>query len=299
MREDVVRFGKMDNLIGVVTDPGEGPSHSTAVLLLNSGLIHRVGPGRLYVKMARRFAAMGYPSLRFDLSGVGDSVVRGDNVPHDRATILDIQEAMDFLAESRGVERFVLMGICSGAVDSFNGAVADPRVSGIALLNPRGHTTDSFEYLIARHSAGVYWKRVLLQPRRWLKVLKGKASPKHMLAQLWHILPRFKRWDPSVGAAFAGGARTLESRRVQQILFFSQNEMGLDEIRLLLGQEFQAMLKSDLVEIKHLSEANHIFDSSKSQREIMTAIETWLESTAPHAARAAQAAEAVAHGISR
>jgi hypothetical protein len=37
-----------------------------------------VGPNRLYVMLARSLAAMGSPCLRFDLEGIGDSVLRGD-----------------------------------------------------------------------------------------------------------------------------------------------------------------------------------------------------------------------------
>ena len=43
------------------------------VVLLNAGIIHRIGPNRLYVQLARRLASRGHAVLRFDLAGIGDS----------------------------------------------------------------------------------------------------------------------------------------------------------------------------------------------------------------------------------
>jgi alpha-beta hydrolase superfamily lysophospholipase len=72
MKEMAVRFGKFNSLIGVITEPdppelGENP----AIILSNAGLIHHIGPNRIYVKLARHLAENGYRVIRFDLSGVG------------------------------------------------------------------------------------------------------------------------------------------------------------------------------------------------------------------------------------
>ena len=73
--EEPVLLGKSGSLAGIITDP---PAHAReasrpAVILLNAGLVHRVGPGRLYVRLSRRLAAHGFVVVRFDLSGIGDS----------------------------------------------------------------------------------------------------------------------------------------------------------------------------------------------------------------------------------
>ena len=80
--EEAVIFGENHSLDGIITNPAAaGPIDSSpGVILLNSGLVHRVGPNRVYVKLARRLAGLGLTVLRFDYSGVGDSPNRRDSI---------------------------------------------------------------------------------------------------------------------------------------------------------------------------------------------------------------------------
>jgi alpha/beta superfamily hydrolase len=81
MKETAIRFGKFDTLIGVITEPDTPAQDNRPIIILsNAGLIHRIGPNRIYVKLARLLAEDGYCVLRFDLSGVGDSLPSAD--PH-------------------------------------------------------------------------------------------------------------------------------------------------------------------------------------------------------------------------
>ena len=74
MTEEAQLLGKDRDLVGVVTHPAdvEVDKSSPAFLLLNAGSVHHVGPNRLYVKIARRLASLGFVALRFDFAGVGD-----------------------------------------------------------------------------------------------------------------------------------------------------------------------------------------------------------------------------------
>ncbi len=73
MIEKIALFGESRNLVGVITQPGDGPAPDFAFVLLNAGVIHHVGPNRINVKLARRLADSGFTVMRFDLSGIGDS----------------------------------------------------------------------------------------------------------------------------------------------------------------------------------------------------------------------------------
>ena len=74
MSERPVMIGADRNLMGIVCEPdGPWPASRPAMIMLNAGLIHRVGPNRLHVRLARELAARGFLSLRLDLSGRGDS----------------------------------------------------------------------------------------------------------------------------------------------------------------------------------------------------------------------------------
>ena len=156
MKEIAILFGKTKTLVGIISDPPE-PDQSKrlpAVILLNTGVIHRVGPNRLSVRMARNLAEEGFVVLRFDFSGIGDSQVRYDDLPFEESVDSEVQDAMDLLAEIRGVDRFVLMGICSGAANSFKTACLDSRVVGAVLINPQDYFQEVNSYARVRR----YWK---------------------------------------------------------------------------------------------------------------------------------------------
>ena len=118
MNEQVFRFGTGDQLLGVLKRPSSIDNELPIAIILNAGIVHRVGPFRLHVDLARVLANRGFSSLRMDLSGLGDSAIRTD-VPEgtDRA-MLDVRDAMDALEAELGADRFVPIGLCSGAYNA-------------------------------------------------------------------------------------------------------------------------------------------------------------------------------------
>ena len=127
--EEVLLFGDRNSQRGVWCRP-TAPApvvHEAAVIFINAGLVHHVGPNRLHVQLARALAAVGVPSLRMDLSGIGDSSVRADNLPIFELVRREPVEAMDALA-ALGCRRYALVGLCSGAYSAFHVACADERV---------------------------------------------------------------------------------------------------------------------------------------------------------------------------
>ena len=135
MNETAVSLGASGSLVGVYTEAGEKLDNAPGVLILNAGITHRSGPFRLHVEVARRLAASGYPCLRIDLAGIGDSPLRAEEIPEQDGTLSDAQAAMEFLASQAGCRRFVLFGLCSGADDSHLIAMRDQRVAGIIALD--------------------------------------------------------------------------------------------------------------------------------------------------------------------
>ncbi len=163
MIETACQFGPNQSLIGVLTTPAptQAPP-KIAVVLFNAGVIPRYGPHRINVKLARDLAAKGLAVMRFDLSGVGDSPHQAGEGDFRAQAVRDIRSAMDHVAEVTGIERFILIGICSGAVNAYWAAQADERVSGLMMI-------DGFWYP-TRLSAWVRrWKRLQVTP--WSKVL--------------------------------------------------------------------------------------------------------------------------------
>jgi hypothetical protein len=138
MIEQTIAIGGSDRLMATLCLPAEtnaGPG-GVGFVLMNAGIIHRVGPHRVNVKLARRLAAMGVPSIRLDLSGLGDSGRPSGGLSYDQQSVEDIRAAMNALEAQCGVSRFGIFGLCSGTVNGLAAAMADERVVGIELLEP-------------------------------------------------------------------------------------------------------------------------------------------------------------------
>lgn len=139
MREEAIQFGPGGRLAGVLTTPASGAPRE-CVGLVNSGLMPRSGPYRVYTQLARRLAEQGVASFRFDLGGLGDSAAGISGRLRDR-TRHEIGAAVGVLTERFPDAALALGGICSGAEDSFRYAESDARVSRLIMIDPFDHRT--------------------------------------------------------------------------------------------------------------------------------------------------------------
>ena len=130
VNEVVLNFGEQGRLLGIVSLPDRLEPDSTAVLLPNTGLEHRVGPNRLHVYLSRALADAGFVTLRLDLAGMGDSGAFDGGDPSR-----DLSAAMDAL-QARGFgSRFAALGLCSGAHDAHRAIRADHRLVAGAFID--------------------------------------------------------------------------------------------------------------------------------------------------------------------
>jgi exosortase A-associated hydrolase 1/exosortase A-associated hydrolase 2 len=162
--------GPASDMLGIVSLPSaEEPVARIGVVIVVGGAQYRVGSHRQFVLLARHLTEAGHPVLRFDLPGMGDSAGQAigfeDTAPHIQAAIGALQRACP------GVERVVLWGLCDGASASllYTQATADPRVAGLALLNPWVRS----EAGLARAQVKHYYRQRLLEPAFWRKLLAG------------------------------------------------------------------------------------------------------------------------------
>ena len=138
--ERLVHIGA-DRLFGVVTTGAADPV-GPWIVFLTSGNESHVGPNRMWVDLARRWAGLGLPCLRLDLSGMGDSPPRPGRPGHvERApeAFQDVQDAVEQLARGAAappqVAPVVLVGLCSGAYQALDSAI-DLRTQGAIAINP-------------------------------------------------------------------------------------------------------------------------------------------------------------------
>jgi len=270
MRERAVCFGPAPGLVGVLCEPDSGRNGMPDVLFWNVGLNHRTGPCRSWVEMGRALAALGCASLRFDLSGLGDSPPRpGASSDADRA-VVDTRAAMDFLAALRGSQRFVLVANCSG-VDSLHAtSLADLRVVGAVAI-------DGYAYRNGAYRVRRLWQR-LTQPSRW-----------HRRFRLWRLARALDA--PSAGARqpvwqrdwpsqerFASELAQLAARDVQLLFVFTS---GLDPYYNYRGQFHDVFGYRQTVPVLFFPRADHLFSCASERQALTASVCRWVDAHFP------------------
>jgi alpha-beta hydrolase superfamily lysophospholipase len=135
VRERAVRLGEI-GLFAITTEPDGGGS-GPWMMFLNVATEHHIGPGRLWVDLARQWARHGIRSVRFDVSGVGDSPVH----PGQTENVTYAPELLDDLPElASGVSPHdpsdtVFIGLCSGGYGALEAAMA-LGARGAYVFNP-------------------------------------------------------------------------------------------------------------------------------------------------------------------
>ena len=152
MNERAISFGESGALFGILGAPEIPDPSRPAVLIPNTGVVHRVGPGRMHVELARALASAGVVSLRLDNANLGDS----ETVPgrSSDTSALDLCAAMDALDARNISSGYVVIGSHTGAHDAHQAARLDPRVIGAVFIDGYVHST----------------------PRAWLNRLLGKVG---------------------------------------------------------------------------------------------------------------------------
>lgn len=168
-KERAFRFGRAQHLIGVAgLAATAAPTQQIGVIVLNAGMVHRIGPFRLHVELTRRLNTCGYPTLRFDLSSLGDSGASNESQSRTQQIRADVADAMSLLASHAGCTRFVLLGLCSGAQNAHAVAVDEPRVAGAIFLDGYAYRTLGFRL---RHYLPRLW-----HASRWHRFVSRKLQ---------------------------------------------------------------------------------------------------------------------------
>jgi hypothetical protein len=129
-------------LSGILTQPRAPESSGLCAVLLNAGAVRRIGPSRLWVQAARRWAMRGVPTLRLDVEGIGDADGPEAGYHEDidfcrDEQVAQVAAALDFLRDVGIGERFFVAGLCSGAYWAFLLALDDDRVCAAGMINCR------------------------------------------------------------------------------------------------------------------------------------------------------------------
>lgn len=281
MSEECALFGSSKSLVGIITQPDklEVNTRRPALILCNAGLVHRVGPHRLHVRLARRLAGLGFTVIRFDLSGLGDSLARIDNMPYQESTIIDVQKVMDQITEMTGIEKFCLLGLSSGALLSLKTALRDDRVTGAGILNPHGFVRSSeWHEHVEELSASRIYTDNLFRPQSWLKAITGKTNYRRLFSAIWYRLSHTQADSRKISAEAESLGPEIEAflkKSIRILLLFSDADRSMDNFSELFGKQWDKTLGKN-VQKSIIEDANHTFANPVHQQRAIEVIENWM-----------------------
>lgn len=187
------------------------------LLIVSGGNEPRNGAYAGQSRLAARIAARGYPVLRFDRRGVGDST--GTNAGF-RASAADIEAAIACLRrECPQLRRVVGFGNCDAASALLLGAGFG--LEALVLCNPWTFDDDASQDILPEDVKARYWAK-LRNPREIARLIGGQvsikgvarsigraATGKHRASELGaHLDEAIAAFDGEVRILLAGRDRT-------------------------------------------------------------------------------------------
>jgi alpha/beta superfamily hydrolase len=304
-----VSFPNKDGLrlFGILHQPHRVRDAGVAILLLSPGVKMRVAPHRMYNKMAARFVELGYPVLRFDFHGLGDS--EGDAPETVLADlygatqvgryVADTVSAMDWMQRTYGTSRFIAAGLCGGALTGLLTAERDARIThllGLSIpVTLDGSNIDATRYMTTEHLASTrmgYLRK--LRPsnwRSWIRLLTLQSDYRMIMRSLMKPLrARAGQAAPEPAAVpadntnpcFAPAFRRMVSSSRRVLLIFAEADRLFWEFENKFMQRQAGVLApyADCFEVHVTKQANHIFSFGEWQQDMMDQCCRWLERTA-------------------
>jgi hypothetical protein len=288
--ELILTFGINESQIGIYTDPVQDFSRSVelslngsaerpyrlrpTVLLLNAGIVHRVGPYRSSVDLSRKLAQNGFPVFRFDLSGLGDSEMRHE-IPSDRErAFFDIQAAMNFLSERFGTQEFILYGLCSGADNGHVVALNDSRIVGCIFL-------DGFFYETPGYHFFYYWTRIT-DRRRWMNLFfrlgkklktilntKGSRSPAPIGRTFVREFPPREQVETEI--------QQIVDRGTQMLYIYSAGTINHINYKGQFRAMFPQLKWKNSIEMEYYSHSDHTYTLLEGRECLHQRILRWTD----------------------
>jgi pimeloyl-ACP methyl ester carboxylesterase len=277
IHDQAVMIGARKTLVGIVTQRGDcAPEDRPVFVILNTGIIHRVGHHRMYVTLARALAEAGYQVLRFDLSGIGDSESREDGLSLLDGVLADVGEVIDWLATARQARRIILVGLCAGADHALVYGLSDPRVCGVVLLDPSIPPTRSY-YLR-------YFVRQLLRSRSWINFLTASGP-------FWVTIRKFfgsaddEAWerrrlnlsDPTIRSFLQNAYQRLMDLRIPCLAVFTSGLPHQHNYRRQILDAFPAVPFGDRLQLEYFAGSDHLFTSEADRKRLFGTVMAWAQ----------------------
>ncbi len=282
-------------LFGVVTRPETTPRGGRAILVLNAGAQHRIGPNRLWVTLARHWARQGVVVLRLDLAGLGDSRPRAgetENAVYAGSGPADIDDAAAYLRQEWGAGRIDVVGLCGSAYQAFKAAVKGAKIERVIGINQQvffwdpnvpvgvaAVTTNKAASEVARY------RQALLKGESWKKLFTGKVKlgaasrifrkrvVDFSVSQARRVARRFHLplENDLATELFAIARHAVDLRFV-----FTDGEAGEQLLMELGGSMVSRLRKKRALTIEKVRGADHTFTAIWTHRVLTARLDEWL-----------------------
>jgi len=238
--EEVRRLGDR-GLIGVCgRPPSTVPAKDTCVVFLNSGSEPHTGPGRCWVEYTRELNLRGWPTVRLDFSGWGESPDHGHapGRPYDAHCIEEAIAVTDALREA-GHRRVVLAGLCAGAWIGMRAAL-HARIDAVIAINPQ-----------------LYWKPGEPLDVRIIDTLKRREPVREREAKG----KKYRVWDALdlIGVHnYAGRWLTrLDKQRQHVLLLFAAGDEGRIFLENRLARRLDRVMRAGTIQMVEVDDVDH------------------------------------------
>lgn len=261
--ESIVQF---DGIFGILTEP-RTPTDAPAIVLPNAGATHHTGPNRLYVYLARALASAGFRCLRFDLPGLGDSVI--DDPSQENDAYLPSATSVIAAVIAQMQSPAIVAGLCSGAHAAFHTAleIEDAPVVESVLINPltfyyqRGMSLDQ---PLNRYGEWQWYMRSMRRRDRWVKLLRGQVRFRDITRVAWRRIR--ESLTPKSGQLARDLTRIAASGR-KVTFVFSRFDPGYDLLMASAGRAVRQLGHRGL-SLWRIDDADHTFEV-KHSRDVM------------------------------
>jgi len=273
MNEKAISFGPKGKLVGVLSSPEpETKVDAPGVIILNAGMLHKVGPFRQSVDLARMLAMRGFTVLRVDLSYTGDSTISlDDEAQYD--SVVDVKSSVDFLTKECSLESVVLMGLCSGSDNAHRAELQDNRVVGSVHI-------DGYGYRNTRYYLRYYGERLLSARviRRHLVDLVCQQSKKQKQDSsdgLQGVAVPIDRGFPPIEQAKKEFSILVE-RCVRLLYIYTGGVEIYNNYKEQLRDTFFSVPFGDLLELEYYPLAEHTLQHESSRQVVNDRIVKWM-----------------------
>jgi len=288
-RERLVRFGRDDRLFGVLTAPRHVMKEAPSIVLFNTGLEYHVGPHRLYVPLARYWAARGHHVLRYDLGGIGDSAPppeAPDNIAYPAHMLDDAREAIAFVQKHTMHGRVIAAGMCSGGWLAFRAARDGLAVEAVVSINPPMYLRDQNSGMqwVADANEFDRYQLSMRDPAKWLKALSGGAAYAQFMRVSANALRRSvaARVGGVLGDVMPDGVAsdlsTISYRGIKTLFVFSRGDDGLQYFQWHAQPALRRARVREFVQHLVVDGAGHTFRTRAAQQKLREILIDFVDS---------------------